>query len=144
MKINMKKLREAIRDIHREIRAQKGDGPSGAPTDYRMKVIKERERLYALGYKYETIHEWEKFGILQDVRKYATILYSISAHNKGKVHATKRRNPYIEAPNFVPYDHKTGKPKERQPKFLYPTLEDQAKLIEPFIHEFEQQTEIVR
>lgn len=141
MKIDMKKLKEAIHDIHREIKAQKGDGPSGAPTAYRLRIIKEQTRLYAVGYKAETAREWEKFAILRDTKAYATVLYSIRASNREKVHATKRRNPYSEAPDFVPSGQ--SKPKGQQPKFLYPTLEDQRKLIEPFIHEFEAQTETV-
>jgi len=129
MKINMKKLKEAIHDIHREIKAQKGDGPSGAPTAYRLKVIKEQARLYAKGYKAETMKEWENFVILRDTKKYATVLYSIRANNRDRVHQTKIRNPYAGMKD--------------QPKTKEFTLEEQKKLIEPFIHEFEAQTETV-
>lgn len=142
MNIDFKKLKEAIHDIHREIKAQKGDGPSGAPTAYRLKVIKEQARLYAIGYKAETAKEWENFAILRDTKAYATVLYSMRAHHRDKIHATKRRNPYSEAPDYVPFSQRDNPP-GKQPKFLYPTLKDQERLIEPFIHEFEAQTETV-
>lgn len=145
MNINVKKLKEAIHDIHRELKAQKGDGPSGAPTAYRLNIIRQQAKINELKTQSKNypLEKYKKLELMRDTKAYATVLYSIRAHHRGKVHATKRRNPYFEAPNYIPYDYKTGKPKARQPKFLYPLLEDQEKLIEPFIHEFEAKTETV-
>jgi hypothetical protein len=145
MNLDFKKLKEAIHDIHRELKAQKGDGPSGPPTLYRLAVIKQQTLYNELRAKEKNwpLEAYKKLEIMRDTKKYATILYAIKAHHRGKIHTLKRRNPYFEAPNFIPYDHKTGKPKERQPKFIYPTLTDQEKLIEMFVKEYEAQVETV-
>lgn len=131
MRINMKKLKEAIHDIHRELKGQKGDGVAGAPTAYRLQVLKLQQALNQMkGTEPGWLDMWKKLCDLRDTKRYATILYSIRANNRNKVHQHKIRNPYAGV---------TG-----QPKTIEFSLEEQGKLIERFIHEFEDQREIAK
>lgn len=129
MRLNMKKLKEAIHDIHREIKAQKGEGPSGPPTAYRLKVLKQQQLVNEMGTKPGWLDEWRKLSDLRNTKLYATILYSIRANNRNKLHQQTVRNPYAGM--------------SMQPPTKQYTIEEQQKLIAPYIHEFEDQRETI-
>lgn len=124
-KLNFKKLRIDMQRVSNELRFFRSNGYT--PAQLRLRELlatwppigDPRRAIWNKEYAELCHHSREA------LREKMTILCSIRAHHHGRLHRKKVRNPYAN--------------QEGQPKFWEISVEDQVKLIEKHLKDYEQE-----
>lgn len=129
-KLNFKKLRQDMETVSNQIKFLRSSGRESLYADEYHKIAQEVRKPGNSGnvemqMKFRSALDTYWSLSLPALRKRMTILCSIRAQHHGRLHRQRVRNPYANL--------------EGQPRCKTITVEDQVKLIQSFLKDYEQE-----